>query len=161
MCVCNFSIFRDPLMAMDVADYSRILLQTWKDSYMATREKIEQSRKGARWEFDRSKLFPKTDYVILVSQHLNEMATLLIEFQNFFGPEIKAVVGDPRKIEDSLKRTALLIKPFIDVKFDPFLVTNQKHWGLLLEQLRRDVQVLEAEANNLIDRAFVIKYYYC
>lgn len=67
---------------------------------MYYREKIEQSRKGARWEFDKNKLFLKTDYVILVSQHLSEMAILLTEFQNFFGPEIKGKQIDQLKLSE-------------------------------------------------------------
>lgn len=51
-----------------------------------------------------------------------------------------------------------LIKPFLEIKFDPFLAANQRLWGALLEQLRKDVQVLELEAKNLIDEAFVTKF---
>lgn len=144
---------------MDLADSVRTLLQMWKDCYMKTRDKIELTGKGARWEFDRSKLFPKTDYCVVISQHLSEISVLLLEFQNFFGPEIKAVVGDPRKIEDALKKAFLLVKPFVEMKFDPFIASNQKQWGDLLEHLRKDVQVLETEAKSFIDEAFVtIKY---
>lgn len=61
---------------------------------MHTRDRIEQSGKGARWEFDRSKLFPKTDYSAFIAQHLSEIAVVLLEFTNFFGPEIKQVRVD-------------------------------------------------------------------
>jgi len=144
---------------MELSDSARTLLQIWKDSYMSTRDKIEQSGKGARWEFDRTRLFPRTDYCILISRNLSEIAVLLVEFENFFGPEIKAVVGDPRKIEEALRKTYLLAKPFIDVEFDPFVPANGKLWAELLERLRKDVQVLEAEAKSFIDEAFsTIKY---
>jgi dynein heavy chain len=141
---------------------------------MQTREEIEQSGKGARWEFDGSKLFPKTDYSSFIAQHLSEIAVVLLEFTNFFGPEIKQVksfveiitffdffvfrpklVGDSRRVDDALKNVYLLVKPFIEVGFDPFLSTNSKFWTDLLETMRKDVQILEAEAKSFIDEAFM------
>lgn len=91
----------------------------------------------------------------MIAKHLSDIAVLLTEFQNFFGPEIKAVVGDPRKIEEALKKAFALVKPFIEVKFDPFLNANQKLWTELLDNLKKEVQVLEAEAKSFIDEAFV------
>ena len=37
------------------------------------------------------------------------------EFYNIFGPELKAVTGDPRHIEDVLKRVDALVKPIEEV----------------------------------------------
>jgi dynein heavy chain len=140
---------------MALADSGVLLLQTWKEYYLKTRDKIEQSGKRSRWEFDRSKLFPKTDYVAVIAGHLSEIAVLLMEFQNFFGPEIKAVVGDPKKIEEALKKAFSLVKPFVEITFDPFLASNQRSWSDLLDQLRKEVALLEAEAKSFIDEAFV------
>ena len=40
---------------------------------------------------------------------------VLEEFYNIFGPELKAVVGDPKKIEDVVKRVDALVKPIEEV----------------------------------------------
>ena len=37
------------------------------------------------------------------------------EFCNIFGPELKAVTGDPKRIEDVLKRVDALIQPIESV----------------------------------------------
>jgi len=37
------------------------------------------------------------------------------EFYNIFGPELKAVTGDPRHIEEVLKRVDALVKPIEEV----------------------------------------------
>jgi len=37
------------------------------------------------------------------------------EFYNIFGPELKAVTGDPRHIEDVLKRVDALVQPIEEV----------------------------------------------
>ena len=37
------------------------------------------------------------------------------EFYNIFGPELKAVTGDPRHVEETLKRVDALVKPIEEV----------------------------------------------
>ena len=60
------------------------------------------------------------------------------EFYNIFGPELKAVTGDPRHIEDVLKRVDALVKPIEEVTTPvprpfPFRirigVARIKNWG--------------------------------
>ena len=45
------------------ASEAREVLRTWSQSYLEVRKKIEQSGRDARWEFDRKRLFERTDYV--------------------------------------------------------------------------------------------------
>lgn len=40
---------------------------------------------------------------------------MLEEFYNIFGPELKAVTGDPKRIEDVLVRVGLLVEPIEQV----------------------------------------------
>ena len=40
---------------------------------------------------------------------------VLEEFYNIFGPELKAVTGDPKRIEDVLKRVNALVVPIENV----------------------------------------------
>ena len=40
---------------------------------------------------------------------------MLEEFYNIFGPELKSVTGDPRRIEEVLKRVDALVKPITEV----------------------------------------------
>ena len=42
------------------------MLDTWKQAYLDVRKKIEQSGRDARWEFDRKKLFERSDYIAQV-----------------------------------------------------------------------------------------------
>lgn len=45
-------------------------LVTWKKAYFETRAKIEASGREARWEFDRKRLFERTDYMAGICQDL-------------------------------------------------------------------------------------------
>lgn len=53
------------------------MLETWKSTYMETRQKIEDSGKGERWEFDRKRLFAASDYMATVCKDLYEVATVI------------------------------------------------------------------------------------
>ena len=48
---------------------------------------------------------------------------VLEEFYNIFGPELKAVTGDPKRIEDVLKRVDELVKPIEEVGIQFLLMT--------------------------------------
>lgn len=50
------------------------MLNVWKESYLDVRAKIEASGRDARWEFDRKKLFEKTEYMGNICQDLYNVA---------------------------------------------------------------------------------------
>lgn len=55
----------------------------WKTSYLTIRQKIEDSGKGQRWEFDKIRLFSESDYMAKVCGDLRDVAMvriILIEF---------------------------------------------------------------------------------
>jgi len=45
---------------------------------------------------------------------------VLEEFYNIFGPELKAVTGDPKRIEDVVKRVDALVTPISEVDSGEF-----------------------------------------
>ena len=49
-------------------------LELWKDSYREVRAKIEASGRDARWEFDRKRLFERTDYMATICQDIYDVA---------------------------------------------------------------------------------------
>uniref|UniRef100_A0A452SER6 Dynein axonemal heavy chain 10 n=1 Tax=Ursus americanus TaxID=9643 RepID=A0A452SER6_URSAM len=76
---------------------ARNTLHMWKKAYFDTRAKIEASGRGARWEFDRKRLFERTDYMASICQDLCDILQVGREFYNIFGPELKAVTGIPKR----------------------------------------------------------------
>ena len=53
------------------------MLDKWKDSYFEVRHKIEASGRDARWEFDRRKLFDRSDYISEVCKNLLNIAQVM------------------------------------------------------------------------------------
>ena len=47
------------------------------------------------------------------------------EFHNIFGPELKAVTGDPERIDTVIQRVDRLVVDIETIKFDPFNPSNK------------------------------------
>ena len=52
----------------------RKCLDTWKQSYLDVRKRIEQSGRDARWEFDQKKLFERSNYIAQVCTDIHDVA---------------------------------------------------------------------------------------
>lgn len=68
---------------------------------------------------------------------------VLEEFYNIFGPELKAVTGDPKRIENVLKRVDGLVVPIENVKAEPFDLKSHSTWKTVMNWFDREVQAIE------------------
>uniref|UniRef100_A0A1I8GPI6 DHC_N1 domain-containing protein n=1 Tax=Macrostomum lignano TaxID=282301 RepID=A0A1I8GPI6_9PLAT len=116
------------------------VLDTWSRAYYEVRAEIEASGRDARWEFDKSKLFHKTDHISSICQNLYDIAQTLEEFNNIFGPELKAVTSETKRIEE--------------IFYDPFSLSNQVEWKKFMDRFKMDVEIIEGEAKSFINNCF-------
>uniref|UniRef100_A0A2C9JWZ0 AAA+ ATPase domain-containing protein n=1 Tax=Biomphalaria glabrata TaxID=6526 RepID=A0A2C9JWZ0_BIOGL len=130
------------------------MLSAWKTVYLEVRQKIEISGRDQRWEFDKKKLFEKTDHMKTICEDLKRIAEVLEEFYNIFGPELKAVTGDPGRIEEVLLRVDKLVEPFEHMAFDPFSLKDSVQWERLIKNFDQEVVEIENEAKSFIDESF-------
>lgn len=49
---------------------AKLVLDQWKSSYFEMRAEIEKCGSYSRWEFDRRRLFERTDYMASICQDL-------------------------------------------------------------------------------------------
>ncbi|KAE8635010.1 hypothetical protein XENTR_v10002490 [Xenopus tropicalis] len=149
------SLFRENKeAAKNKSQDAKHTLELWKSSYFEVRAKIEASGRDQRWEFDRKRLFEKTDYLSSICQDLYNILQVLEEFCNIFGPELKAVTGDPKRIDDVLRRVDGLVRPMENLSFDPFNIKNSQQWKMVMEDFKNEVHAIEGEAINFIDESF-------
>lgn len=130
------------------------MLETWKDSYMETRQKIEDTGKGQRWEFDKKKLFAESDYMASVCKDLYDVAVTIEEFNNIFGPELRAMVIDPQKIDNVAKRVEKLVSQIEASDFDIFSENHKENWEAVMAFFYKEVRKLEQEGVKFIDQSF-------
>uniref|UniRef100_A0A803TD88 Dynein axonemal heavy chain 10 n=1 Tax=Anolis carolinensis TaxID=28377 RepID=A0A803TD88_ANOCA len=121
-------------------------LEIWKECYFDVRAKIEASGRDARWEFDRKRLFERTDYMATICQDLYNVLQVIEEFYNIFGPELKSVTGDPKRIDEVLQRVDGLVSPMEVLTFDPFNIRCATQWKITMEEFRLEVLAI---VNNL------------
>uniref|UniRef100_A0A3B3TNK4 Dynein axonemal heavy chain 10 n=1 Tax=Poecilia latipinna TaxID=48699 RepID=A0A3B3TNK4_9TELE len=113
------------------------VLEQWKSSYFAVRAQIEKINQIPRWEFDRIRLFERSDYMASVCQDLGRVFQVLEEFNNVFGPELK---GD-RRVHELLKEVDDLVLPFQDITFNPFSISKKANWKAIIQDFETTIQV--------------------
>ena len=126
----------------------------WKSTYFDVREKIEMSGRDARWEFDKRKLFDRTTYMGDRCADIFQIVTVLEQFENILGPELKAVTGDPKGIDDVLRRVHNLMIPIETVPFDVFDRRFQTSWDAVMAKFHDSVREIEDLTKIFIDDSF-------
>ncbi|KAK5648316.1 hypothetical protein RI129_003208 [Pyrocoelia pectoralis] len=149
------TLFRKPVSeVLKLTEDAKEMLEAWYSCYMETRNKIENSGKGQRWEFNRHKLFDTTEFIASVCKNLNEVATVLLHFDNIFGPELRAIVVDPQKVDQITRRVDNLVIPIENLDFDLFLPKNKENWEAIMNDFYKEVRILEREAVTFINQRF-------
>eukprot|EP00960_Hanusia_phi_P039624 753955-Hanusia_phi.AAC.6 len=136
-----------------IADAQNVL-EKWKEAYFKVRQKIEESGRDQRWEFDRKRLFDRTDYMVSCCNDIHDVALVLEHFHNILGPELKAVTGDSKGIDDVLTRVNALVYPLESVPFDLFDRRFQSSWEAIMHRFREDVSRIEEETKTFINESF-------
>ncbi len=78
------------MVAKAKAQDGKQVLDQWKASYFEVRARIEKSDRDPRWEFDRKKLFEKTDYMASICQDLynilqvSQIRPIIFHFITFY-----------------------------------------------------------------------------
>ncbi|XP_027024931.2 dynein axonemal heavy chain 10 isoform X2 [Tachysurus fulvidraco] len=149
------TLFRDKhhLSKAKVLDGKQVLDQ-WKSCYFAVREVIEKSGRESRWEFNRQRLFERTDYMSSVCQDLYDILQTMEDFYKIFGPEMKEVTGEPKRIDEVLQSVDSLVVPIEELDFDPFNICKMDNWKNVIQDFQKKVQEIEREAIYFIDQSF-------
>ena len=132
------------------------MMVNWKASYLKTRESIELSGKGTRWEFDQDCLFKESEYIANVCNDLNKIASVLEDFYNIFGAELKSIINDPAQIDAIIKKVDKLVVPLQKADFNIFVEFNKENWEASMSWFYVQVGYLETEAKFFIDECFTV-----
>ncbi|XP_063540762.1 dynein axonemal heavy chain 10 [Cydia strobilella] len=130
------------------------IMEMWHSLYKETRQQIEMSGKGARWEFDQPLLFTTTDYIGEVARDLGDVIQVLIDFERIFGLELASIISDPTQIDDVRKRVKNLVFPIRTIDFSVFVYDNKENWDVIMGDFWTEVRYLEEEAKNYINSSF-------
>ena len=91
-----------------------------------------------RWELDRNKLFSRTRYMAQRCGDLLYAAEMLRDMRAMLGPELKAVTGDAKGIDEVMARVEALVVPLETAPFDFFDRRYQTSWEAAMGTLREN-----------------------
>ncbi|ELK26420.1 Dynein heavy chain 10, axonemal [Myotis davidii] len=108
----------------------------WKKAYFDTRAKIEASGREARWEFDRKRLFERTDYMATICQDLYDVLQVIEkEAKNFIDESFKTLRSAEAAFDMLLKfkhiRSREAINRQMMMKFNDILVQYCKEIDII------------------------------
>lgn len=149
------TLFKKPLeTVLEKTNWASKMLKQWKQSYLKTRADIELFGKGTRWEFDQKRLFETTEYIANVCSDLHKISSVLQDFYNIFGADLKSIINDPAQIDTVVKRVDALVTPIEQADFDIFNVYNKENWEAMTAWFYEEVSFLEDQAKFYIDECF-------
>ena len=114
--------------AMPEIESAKAVLERWESEYLKTRQRIEDSGRDARWEFDRKRLFERSNHMISVCCELWQMVKVVSDFNKFIGAELKAVTGDTDSVDKMKESVRTMITPLQDVEFDAFDIAHNEQY---------------------------------
>jgi len=144
----------EPVEAKTRISAAQNVLEKWKETYFKVRAKIEESQRDQRWEFDRKRLFDRTEYMVQCCNDIHKVAQVLEDFYNILGPELKAVTGDSQGIDDVLRRVDALVVPLEQVPFDIFDRRFQASWEAVMHRFNEEVGQIEEATKTFINESF-------
>ncbi|KAL8274185.1 hypothetical protein Esti_001870 [Eimeria stiedai] len=140
--------------SITVLQRSRELLEAWKSEYFNMRTLLEESVCNRRWEFDRRKLFQRTDYVASVCLRLEEVAKTIQQFKRFIRPKLRSVTRSRRALNRLTCKLQALIRSFDSFSSDIFDERNAAEVVNTVKEFKRQTDELENDCAVFLDTKF-------
>ena len=82
-----------------------------------------------------------TDFQAGVVRDFREVAGVLIDFANIFGPELKSIVNDPSQIDAVVRRVESLVEPIEIADYCIFSSNSKENWTATLQEFYERVKL--------------------
>ncbi|KAL2608323.1 hypothetical protein R1flu_026896 [Riccia fluitans] len=130
------------------------VLDAWSGIYLQVREQIESSGRDPRWEFDRKKLFERTNYMSTVCVDLLHIVEVVNDFLYFLGPELKAVTGDVAGIDEVIRKVQAMVDPIENLPCNAFDKAHANLWSAAVLSFDKEKEKVEQLTKAFIDSSF-------
>ena len=150
----DFDLLHTPNQAVDMALECRSLLTGWHESFLKTRQAIEESGREARWEFSVQKQFNHVQHAAHVCSDIASVADIISQLQFCFTEELIASTKNPNTIMAARQRCNENISSFAKLQYDAFDPTNAHHWQNHIAWFRREVRFIDAESATIAEEVY-------
>ena len=145
----------EPADVISLLKVSISVLEGWRESYMATRERLELAGGDHHWEFDRRVLFERTDFIAVVVADLLYVIQTTAQLSSFIrGNELRALSNDPKELEALQSSIELLTKPFSRITWSPWEKARAHRWRAEVNSFVGKVEDVESRMQVFIGRCF-------
>ncbi len=69
------------------------------------------------------------------------------------------MTGDPKRIDEVLRRVNRLVEPIEEVSFDLFDIRKMSSWKMVMQEFRTEVQVQLCDNNYIVSFHFLLIIY--
>ena len=144
----------DPAEAITTMTSACAVLDGWRNTYLAVRERIERST-DHRWEFDRRVLFERTDHMSAIINDLLRIVTVTSEYAKFFrGNELKAITNDPAALTTITKLVNRLTTPLTRLHYSVYDKAKHSKWRSEIATFDEKVAEIDRRTEAFIQSAF-------
>ena len=145
----------DPKFAAELIGEAKKMLNCWRQMYMSVRAQIEEGGAGQRrWEFDRGRLFEKTDYCAVVCDDLHKAVIIIEQFHCFLETELTGVTSvndETNVVVHEVKKLPLL---FEESNFDLFDFGQSERRSEVMKIFNEKVHYIENISRIFIENSF-------
>ena len=144
-----------PEEALATIGDAKAVLQGWDAAYRAVRAKIEDSGSDHRWEFDRRRLFERTNHMLRICGDLAHVATVLHQFNNFLGGSLLAeVTGEEDAVNALRHNVGELRAPLQQLSYDIFDPLMKPRWESRMATFDEGTTDLELATTRFLNLSF-------
>ena len=86
--------------------------------------------------------------------HLFDVAQVLDQFDQFLGPELRAVTDDTSQVDKVVARVEALKEPLTQITYNAFDRRYAESWQSLMDAFNANVASIEEQSIHFIDDAF-------
>ncbi len=86
--------------------------------------------------------------------HLYSVAEVLDQFDQFLGPELRAVTDDTTQVDKVVARVEALKEPLTSITYNAFDRRYAESWQSLMDAFNANVASIEEQSIHFIDDAF-------
>ena len=129
-------------------------LDNWRDIYDKTKRDINKESSDKRWEFYQNDLFSTTEHMSKICKDLYKVCTEMFQFESALSSNLKAVVGDPKRIDDMKEELKSLTAPLEGFAFDVFDTRYKVDWNTRFKKFSDALSGLDRQVVDLIQSSF-------
>jgi dynein heavy chain len=150
---------KKPEDAIKIIKQGKSVLVKWKRDFDATRRDIEVQQTVKRWDFSKVKeIFEQPLYMGTVLDDLERACVVVQEFFAILGPDLKAVTGSAKQIDEETEKVKEQVKKLVEFNTKSvggvFSQHSESKWRAAMGEFEAAIGQIDGQVTSLIRKTF-------